>query len=798
MKFIKNLENKVVKIEYIDEKPAEFSEFIFDNPNINLFLRDKKLYTHQVEAIKLIKKGNNVVITTPTASGKSFIYLLSILDRFYKNPSTKALLIFPLKALSKDQKKKILDFIQNINSDATVEIYDGDTSKQERSRIKENPPTFLITTPDMLNQGILPNHRSWSDFFKNLEFIMIDEIHYYKGVFGSHIANVLRRLKRIINYYNRKKPIFIMNSATVHNPVSFAQKLTGETDIKLISKSGAPSPLKKFIIMNNLHSEDLVKLLIKLVKNKLSSIIFVNNRKDTEILYKRIITEDRKIINLVSPYRSGYTPEEREEIENKLQKGKLKLVISTNALEAGIDIGELDCSIVYGYPGTLSALWQRFGRAGRRDKEAYYIYIPKNDVLDKYFVKNPQEFFKRDVEEVIINPENEKILSKHILSMARELPIDLKELDKPHIKIVNNLLKEGKLRYINGKLYSNQYINFSIRSAGEQFTIYDENRKIGTLNEENIIYEAHPKAIYLHNGERYIVENVDYKEKVVYVRKYDIGNYITYPIKDTEINIINITGSKDINNIQLFVGEVEVLSKVIGYSKIDIGTDKKINDIFFDEYLEKRFITEAFWFTLPNDIEKNTFDKTKKSYLDKLVNLLLESDILKDYIQLLVMYSDDKSKFRTILDSLVNNYIEDKKKKEQINEIANKFYEEDKYFVGALHGTEHAMIGIYPLFAMNDRWDIGGMSTPFHQTTGKATIFIYDGYEGGIGYAKVGFERFDEIIQATYKSIKNCKCLTGCPSCIFSPKCGNANEYLDKEASLNLLEKLISYINTEK
>jgi Distinct helicase family with a unique C-terminal domain including a metal-binding cysteine cluster len=647
----------------------------------------------------------------------------------------------------------------------------------------------------MLNQGILPNHWSWDKFFTNLEFVVIDEIHAYRGVLGSHVANIFRRLNRLANFYTGKEPLYICNSATIRNPSLFAEKLTGKKNFIEISKSGAPSPKKLIYITEPAPNHQLIELIIGFLKTGTSTIVFMDSRKDIEVIYLNIKKELEKrnlfhLMNKVKPYRSGYRQEERREIEKGLANGDITVVLSTSALEMGIDIGEIQCVVLKGFPGTLAAMWQRFGRAGRRGQTAYNYLITKQDALDQYYLKNPEDIFNRNVEEPIINPENKYILKKHLILSAKELPIHIRDIKTSEKEAVKELLEEKILYIDKDKIKSRKKISFSIRSAGDSYDIVDikTNRSIGNLNQEYVFYEAFPNAVYIHSGETYKVINVDNDDKVVYVEKADL-NYFTHPVLASETEIQSIEKSRKFKDIEIFYGSVNVRSMIIGYSKIEIESNKRINDVMFDDkkILERNFATKAVWFTIPDYykglIEKNTLENSQKTVLS-LLGRKLENPV---YEMVLNIVSNSKTLYRKLGEILkendsnfIKNYLKNLSKTETeiLTTEAERLLNEKNIFIGALHGAEHGMIGIYSIFAMNDRWDIGGLSTNYHPQTEKASIFIYDGYEGGIGYAEVGFERLEDILKATYKNIKNCKCLNGCPSCILSPKCGNANEHL--------------------
>ncbi len=815
METLKYYKNKIAYTKILPPVEAQYGQFDFENKKIEKFLQEKniKLYSHQAEGLKLVKEGKNIVVTTPTASGKSFIYILSVLERLHKNPESKAIVVFPLKALARDQYGKIMDLIFETGINATVEVYDGDTPRDKRQEIKRNPPNFLITTPDMLNVGILPYHTGWASFFEELEFVVLDEIHAYRGVLGSHISNIIRRLKRIIRYYRTKKPVFIMNSATIHNPAGFASKLIYDEVIE-ISKSGAPLPEREVQIFRGLRNSEKAELIANTVIEDISTIVFVDSRKEAEILALRAKDILKKkgredLVDKVSPYRSGYTPAERREIEFKLLTRNILSVISTSALEMGIDIGDLEGCILIGYPGTLAQVWQRFGRAGRRDKKAYNILVPKRDALDQYFVKNPEELFYRQMEEPVINPQNKYILKKHLPVMASEIPIKLNELSEEEKEVARELYKEKKLRFANNKLYASRQEPFSIRSAGESFKIVESvsGRTIGDISGDIVIYEAHPGAVYLHNGEKFIVEHLDMENNTVYVVRSEVS-YITEPLKESEIEIVQITDSRKEGNIEIFQGKVKVKTTVVGYSMRDMEFDEKLKDEIFDvnNFLSKEFETVAFWWTMPPEWEEEIIYKNAKHNARLIEEFVFKKGRLYEgrFIYHDLVF-ENLLKFRKegdinafhfaikAIESLSAKLHE--KEREELKEYIKRIKERKNGFLGALHGVEHALIGIYPLYAMNDRWDIGGLSTPFFAETGKPTIFIYDGYEGGVGYSEVGFRKLEEMMESTYKTISKCSCIAGCPSCIYSPKCGNSNDYLDKTASILLSHKILKEFN---
>ncbi len=815
MEILKYYKNRIAYSKTLPSVEAKYGSYKFQNSKINRFLSERgiKLYSHQAEGVRYALSGKNIILTTPTASGKSFIYILSLLEKLNQNPHAKALLVFPLKALARDQYGKISEIVYETKVKATVEVYDGDTDRIKRQEIKRNPPNFLITTPDMLNAGILPYHSGWSLFFEDLEFIVLDEIHAYRGVLGSHISNIIKRLKRIVSFYRTKKPVFIMNSATVHNPSGFASKLIGE-EVFEISDSGAPLPEREIKIFKGLKSTEIAELVANSVIDDISTIVFVDSRKEAELLSLRIkdilVKKGREdLVEKVSPYRSGYTPAERREIEFKIMTRNILAVISTSALEMGIDIGEIENCILVGYPGTLAQLWQRFGRAGRRDKKAYNILLPKRNALDQYFVKNPEEIFRRQMEEPIINPQNRYILKKHIPVMAFELPIKIGEMTETEKEIARELYKGKKLRFANNKLYASKQEPFSIRSAGDSYSIVDSitGKVVGSISEDIMIYETYPGAVYLHNGEKYVVESISQEEKTVYVVKSEVS-YVTEPLKESFIEIVNIEDSKATGKIQIFKGKVNVRTTVVGYSMREIESEEKLKDELFTEekYLSREFETVAFWWTIPPEWEEEIIQKNMKHNARLLSQFIKEKGrlytgnfVYEEIVsEKLLSFRKDGNIDHLLYVIKVTQSLNAKlseKERELFKEYVKRMKERKNSFLGALHGVEHALIGIYPLYAMNDRWDIGGLSTPFFPETGRPTVFIYDGYEGGVGYSEVGFNRLGEMIRSVYKTVSKCRCISGCPSCIYSPKCGNSNDYLDKTATIILSHMMLKELS---
>ncbi len=540
--------------KYFLPSPPEYSEI-----EINRKLRSilekkgiKRLYTHQAKAIELIRKGRNVVVMTPTASGKSLIYHIPVIESILSDPMSKALYIFPLKGLEQDQLNTINDYFTSLGTPyiddsllshprmpvRRAEVYDGDTPPSKRKRIREHTPSIILTNPDMIHLALNPFHKKWKDFFKNLKYIVIDEIHSYRGVFGSHVSHIMRRLKRICEYYG-SKPQVIACSATIGNPLELAERLWGE-EFSLVEKSGAPRSGRHFIFLNPSDSPytEATKLFLRLIKSGLRTIVFTKARRITELIYRWAIEKESSFRRLISPYRAGLLPQERREVEKRLFSGELLGVITTSALELGVDIGGLDACILVGYPGSVASTYQRAGRVGRAGRDSIILFIGLKDGLDQYFMRHPETFFEKGAEEVIIDPSNEEILVKHILSAASEIPLKIEngierrghEYDIRFVsegfsfedfrKYIDELIKKGTLYSKKGMIYTRYRMpqrNTEIRTAGTPFKIKDmDGRLIGEIDELKIHRDAFRDAIYMHLGRQYRVIDIDFFKREIY------------------------------------------------------------------------------------------------------------------------------------------------------------------------------------------------------------------------------------------------------------------------------------------
>ena len=700
-----------------------------------------RLYTHQARAFQLAEQGKDLVVVTPTASGKTLCYNLPVLNRVIKNPGSKALYVFPIKALEQDQRNALLElvFASGLAGEIRAEIYDGDTPRSQREKILARPPQIIITNPDMIHRSILAYHSNWEKFLKGLDFLVLDELHTYRGVFGSHLVQVLRRLSRICEHYNRRVQI-IASSATIANPGELASRLTGR-EFEVIDKSGAPRAGRHFIFLNPQELSPYTvsaRLFKRSIELGLKTIAFTKARKITELIYTWVMQSAPQLAGKVSAYRAGYLPEERREIERRLFEGKLLGVISTSALEMGIDIGELDVCILVGYPGTITATWQRGGRVGRSERESLIILVAQQNALDQYFMKHPRAFFQSGYESAVVDPENKPILKAHIECSASELAIPLDDKYFPpekYSEIFEELKQEGKLvQLVSDRSYRARrrrpQLGVDIRSIGEAWTIFlspqlgvkGKRAVVGSLDRHRVFTECHPGAIYLHRARQYQVLELDLEKKNVYVQPVEV-NYYTQALQDKETEILKVRASKPLHNFIARFGDLRVRERVIGYEKKHIATQERLS-VHRLELPEQVFETTGLWIEIEEFIE------------------------------------------RAVLERGLN-------------------------FMGAIHALEHSAIAMFPLFAFCDRDDVGGISITLHPQVGKPAVFIYDGYPGGVGLAERCYSVLEELLEKTLEMVETCECETGCPACIQSPKCGSGNVPLDKEGAILVLKMLL-------
>lgn len=692
------------------------------------------LYTHQLEAFEAAA-ASDLVITSGTASGKSLAFNLPVLNGIAAQPKNRALYLYPTKALAQDQARALARLRPPGLREA---IYDGDTPREERPAIRRRS-NLVLTNPDMLHVAVLPNHKSWGDFLANLEWVVVDEAHTYRGVFGSHVANVLRRLRRLARAYG-SEPRFLLASATIANPVELAERLVG-TPFELIDDDGAPRAGREIAMWNpplideksgtrRSALSEAADLLAELVTHEVRTICFLKSRRGIELIqrFARENLERRgkpELARRIAPYRGGYTPQQRREIEARLAGGELLAVVATDALELGIDVGELDAAICVTFPGTVASLRQMWGRAGRR-RRGLAVYVAGQDALDQFFCRHPEEFLGRPVEAAILDHGNEQIASRHLIAAAYELPLSAEDEEifgDGWRERAERLVAAGELRGVGGKLLPrrSEFVanKIALRSASADSVAVIERESgemLGLVEAERAFTTIHPGAVYLHLGRSYEVDRLDIEERRAIVSAFD-GDWYTRPKKETEIYIERIREQREVAGVQLSFGEVSVTEQVIAFQRVSV-TDQEPIDIVALELPEQNFVTQALWYVLP----------------DRLSNALPPDALL-----------------------------------------------------GSLHATEHSQIAVLPLIAMCDRWDIGGLSTNVHFQTGRSTIFIYDGHPGGVGITQRGYDQFERLLGDAERLIGECPCESGCPSCVQSPKCGNLNEPLHKAGALELM-----------
>lgn len=605
----KDFEDEVVDYRYLKPEPSRYSEP--EEPikdELKKMLQKsgvEKLFTHQAESIDLIRRGRNVVVMTPAASGKSLIYNIPVLESVMQDPKTKALYLFPLKGLGQDQMKTLKEMAEELELQNLAEIYDGDTTAYRRKKIRENFPNIVFSNPDMLHLALNAFHSKWAEFFRNLKYVVIDEIHTYRGIFGSHVAHVLRRLRRICSYYG-SSPQFIACSATIANPGSLAKGLTG-LDFEVIDKSGAPRGGRHVVFLNPWESTytAATKSFKKCIDAGLKSIAFTKSRKITELIYSWLIETSSKYKTTVSSYRAGFLPSERREIEQRLFSGELDGVISTSALELGIDIGGLDACILVGYPGSIASTWQRAGRVGRQGQDALIIMIALRDALDQYFMRHPDDFFGRSHEAVTIDPFNTTILKSHLTCASAE--ISLRRDDDVYdtgsiMPAIDELVKEKIFKltkkkdiWFTPRRYPHREV--SIRGTGETFSVFSDSWRIGEISGARVFKEAHPGAIYLHKGRQFKVEELDIEDLRIYCREVDVS-YYTQPISHEETEVMDELQKGEL----VSWGNLRITNTVTGYWKKRMSTQEKINQYPLD-LPSWTFETQGLWIKLDSNLE---------------------------------------------------------------------------------------------------------------------------------------------------------------------------------------------------
>ena len=703
----------------------------------------ERVYTHQAETINRLRAGFHTVVATGTASGKTLAYHVPVLEAILDGK--RALYLSPTKALAQDQLRQIARFEMD---EVLADTYDGDTPNGARATIRRKS-NVVLTNPDMLHVGILPHHQLWKTLFERLAYVVVDEAHVLRGIFGSHVALVLRRLRRVAARYG-SDPTFAFASATIGNPSKHASDLIG-LPVHAVTDDGSPTGERHFAFWNppflsgkddgkrRSSNTEAAKLLAELVDNDARTLAFSKSRVAAELVakYARFNTEGRR--DRIVAYRAGYLAKERREIEQGLQNGRFPGVSATDALELGIDVGGLDAVVLNGFPGTVASARQQAGRAGRTGRPSLAVVVPRDEPLDQYYVGHPNDFFAKPHEAALVNPTNPNVLGPHVGCAAYELPLTVASdadtiggNDLAHI--AKQMLDRGDLRERRGRLYwarpQPPAPDVDIRSTGgAPFRIVEKGtgRLIGTVDTARAFTSVHPGAVYLHQGDTYRIEDLVPEDRVAIAESYGEEEY-TQAKTDTDVVVLATEREGRLGRSGLFHGLVEVTDNVIGYArkKLPGGEVIEINEL---DLPPQRLITRAVWYTLP-----------ERRLLAALRGFPPDMDVL----------------------------------------------------LGSLHAAEHAAIGILPVFAMCDRWDIGGLSTNWHEVGDGPTIFIYDGYPMGAGISDHAFDVAREHLTATRDHLERCPCAAGCPACVQSPKCGNWNEPLHKAGAIRVLDLHLS------
>lgn len=731
--------DRIAHIEVLPAREPEYGELGEPLPaalSRYLDARGIRLYSHQCGAVEALRAGRNVILCTPTASGKTLGFDLPVFETLARDRLATALFVYPTKALSNDQLKVFREMERATGIRADAAVYDGDTPVSRRGRIREIS-RIILTNPHELHH-VLPWHSKWERFFRNLRYVVFDEAHRYRGVFGSNVAFVIRRLRRIARFYGAS-PSFVLSTATLANPQEFGEKLAG-LPFDVISGDGSPRGGKTFLFYNPFFDgagalsphQETRDLFLYFVKRGLQTLCFTASRRMAELIAlwsKEATKAGSALSGQIAAYRAGYLPQERREIEDALKRGLLTGVTSTNALEVGIDIGSLDCVIISGYPGTVLATWQQAGRSGRRNREALAVLVAFQDPLDQYLMKHPGSFFGKPHEQAIIDLANPYILSGQLLCAVAELPFDAGREDtlpgEASAGLLPELAAEGLVKETpHGWVYTGR--GRPVEAVGldhiarDAYRITCEGALLETMDVSQACREAHLGAVLLHQGESYVVRRFDAENRLVEVERRDV-DYYTRAIKAVDLEILGTKDMRRMGRMIFCLGELEVTETTLGYKVIRDDQVAAREDL---ELPPLRFPTTGLWFTIPDELRRAIHDRGLS-------------------------------------------------------------------FGGALHALEHAMIAILPFEILCDRWDIGGLSTPGHPGTGEPTIFLYDGYEGGIGLTEKAQGLMDRVARLTLELIRDCPCETGCPACILSPKCGNDNRPMDKQGALLLLEGML-------
>jgi DEAD/DEAH box helicase domain-containing protein len=703
-------------------------------------------WSHQAAAACHAQDGRNVIVSTGPASGKSLGYLLPALTAVLAGDTV--LYVTPTKALAADQLASIRSLAL---PGVQAAVFDGDSTAAERAWARSHA-RYLLTTPDMLHRSLLPGHARWSGFFSRLRYVIIDECHEYRGVFGSHVGHVLRRLRRVVAHHapsgGPPRPVFVLASATVGAPGTCARLLTG-LHAEEVTEDGSPRGPLAFALweppvtdvrgeagarLRRTATAQTADLLARLVRQEVPTLAFIRSRRGAEavaLAARRALGGHQAPEAKVAAYRSGYLPEDRRDLEAALGDGRLLGLATTTALELGINIAGLDAVLIAGWPGTWASLWQQAGRAGRTGRSAAAVLIARDDPLDTYLVRHPEILLRHPVEATVLDPGNPYVLAPHLCAAAAELPLTEGDLDifgPPADQVVEELTRSGRLRRRPAGWYSMHRGRAGpggLRGAGDAPVRVVEQatgRLVGTVDEPSAQLLVHDGAVYLHQGDSYLVSRLDLADRVALVEPRDPG-YTTTARDVTEIEVRGELRGMSWGEAEVRFGDVRVTRQVVGFIKRRSDTGAPLGDTPLN-LPPRHLLTRAVWWTIS---------------------------------------AAGRARLAAVGVDLG----------------------------GAAHAVEHASIGLLPLFATCDRWDIGGVSSGLHPATGRLSVFVYDGYDGGAGFAERGFQSARDWLGATRQAIAGCDCEAGCPSCVQSPKCGNANHPLSKRGAVALLDALL-------
>ncbi len=805
-----------------------------------------ELFSHQKLAYKHVIDGENIIVSTGTASGKSLCYSLPVINSMIKDPECRALFLFPTKALSQDQFNSLSYIARSIKEefsrdtdsngrrslpDIPLAVYDGDTPTSHRANIR-NKARIIFTNPDMLHMGILPQHTNWADFFKCLKYIVIDEVHTYRGVFGSHLANVIRRLRRILDFY-RSDPQFILASATIANPLEFAEKLV-EQKFVLINQDGSRRGSQDLLLYNPpIIDQDLglrkssimesIRIADLLLTNDVQSIVFCRSRPSVELLLSYLVQSQVDVDDAsrkIRGYRSGYLPAERREIEEGLRSGKLKTVIATNALELGIDIGGVDATVLVGYPGTIASTRQQSGRAGRGILPSLSVLVLTPDPIDQFFSSHPEYLFGKNPEAALINPDNLIILLDHMRCSLFELPFEPGQkygsIDQQTIlELIHFLVESGDV-FLSGNKYfflSDRYPaqSISLRNSSADQVILQEavlsgqggqRTIIGQVDFPSAFWMTHPGAVYLHEAKIYLVEDLDLEEKVCRLRKVDPG-YYTRPRRDTQIKILDIDQQDSNTAVMKGFGDLQVTTRVIGYRKMRWHTHEQMGMEELD-LPPTELKTTGYWITLQpqlvNDLRKiklwnndpnnygSDWDIQKKKAQARDGNQCQVCGSSGEYSKLEVHH---KTPFRLFSSTMIANDLSN------LVTLCGSCHHQVEMNVrirSGLSGLANILGNLSPLFLMCDSNDIWVHSDPKPSyLDGFPTVIIYEEFTGGFGFSEHLYSKHDELVHHALELVKNCQCKDGCPSCV-GP--GGENGSGSKTETLAILEVLVQHAFT--